>query len=131
MSRAENTIIEAQAFLGDDLELTRLDQIFDLQRLLGPVIAYKVLLGIAINSADPKEQRLAASQLLTASGEEPARVAERLRASIFRDLTLSQLEAVIQTGITDPQAAIDALQGNGYIEEALEEVSLGTSATQS
>jgi hypothetical protein len=106
MSQAEETISEAQAFLGDGLELSRLDQIYDLQKLLGPVIAYKVLLGIVINSGDPKEQRLAASKLLDSAGESAERVAERLRASVFRDLSLSDLEAIIQTGHTDLSKAV-------------------------
>ena len=108
-NKASDTIEEAASFLGDDLQFDRLDQIYDLQRLIGPVIAYKILLSLAINSSDPKEQRLAASQLLDTGGEPAEMIANRLRKSIFSELSLVQLEAVIQTGITDPQKAIEAL----------------------
>ncbi len=107
---ATDTISQAAGFLGEDLEFKRLDQVYDLQRLIGPVIAYKILLNLAINSVDPKEQRLAASQLLDTGGESAEAIANRLRKSIFKELTLQQLEAVIQTGITDPEKALEALE---------------------
>lgn len=110
MNTSNQTIEQAQAFIGDDLKLDRLDQIFDLQRLLGPVIAYKVALGVAVNSKDPKVQLSAARTLLDATGEDPSTIAERLRASLFKDLTLQQLEAVVQTGITDPEEAVKKLR---------------------
>lgn len=110
MARAAKTIDAAQEFVGKDLQFDRLDQVYDLQRLVGPVIAYKVLLEIAINSEDAKERRLAASQLVSAADEDPERIAERLRASIFHDLSLEDLEAVVQTGITDPAEAVAKLR---------------------
>ena len=91
---------------GDSLDLSRLDQIFDLQRLMGPVIAYKRLLEIIINTSDEKEARMAAAKILDHSGEEPERIADRLRASIFSELSIEELQAVIQTGVTDPERAI-------------------------
>lgn len=109
MSKVSDSIEQAQGFLGDDIEFTRLDQIFELQRLIGPVVAYKILLGIAINSADDKERRLAASKILDAAGEEPEVVAARLRASIFKDMTIQELEAIVNTGITDPEEAVTKL----------------------
>jgi len=107
MAKVTKHIESAQEVIGgDNLDLSRLDQIFDLQRLMGPVIAYKSLLEIVINSSDDKERRMAAAKLLDHSGEEPERIAERLRASIFSELTLEELQAVVQTGVTDPKAAI-------------------------
>lgn len=105
-----NFIDQAQAVLGEDLQLDRLDQIYDLQRLIGPVIAYKILLEISINSVDAKERRMAASKLLDAVTEDPERIADRLRASVFSDLSLEQLQAIVQTGITDPAEALKRLQ---------------------
>lgn len=107
---SDGTIEAAQSIIGEDMEFERLDQIYDLQRLIGPVIAYKILLEIAINSADSKEKRMAASKLIDAVNEEPERVAERLRASVFADLTLEQLQAVVQTGVTDPEEAVRRLK---------------------
>ena len=109
MVSADSTIKEAQSFIGDDITYERLDQVFDLQRLMGPVIAYKILLEIAINASDTKERRLAASQLLNSASEAPEKLAERLRASVFSSLSLEQLQAVIQTGITDPEKAIQKM----------------------
>lgn len=106
----DGTIQAAEHFVGSGMKFDRLDQIFDLQRLMGPVIAYKILLEIAINSGDAKEKRLAASKLLDAVNEDPDKIAERLRASIFHDIELDQLEAVVQTGITDPEEAIRRLR---------------------
>ena len=104
-----NSIEQAEAFIGTQLQFDRLDQIFDLQRLMGPVIAYKILLEVAINSSDVKERRMAASKLLDAAGEDPEAIANRLRQSIFSELSLYQLQAVVQTGITDPEDAVKAL----------------------
>lgn len=111
-TKADKTIEAAEAFIGGGggMKFDRLDQIFDLQRLMGPVIAYKILLEVAINSADVKERRLAASQLLASVDEDPGRIAERLRSSIFHDLSLDELQAVVQTGITDPQEALKRLK---------------------
>ena len=106
MASADKTIEAAQQFIGADLDFSRLDQIFDLQRLIGPVIAYKILLELAINAEDAKERRLAASQLLTNAKEDPEKVAERLRASIFHTLSLEDLQNIVQSGITDPEAAV-------------------------
>ncbi len=114
--KTDKTIEAAEAFIssdGDGLQFDRIDQIFDLQRLMGPVIAYKVLLDIIINSADVKERRMAASRLLDSAGEDPEKIAGRLRASIFHDLTLEQLQAVVQTGITDPEKAVAKLKAVG------------------
>lgn len=114
--KTDKTIEAAEAFIshGDGgLKFDRIDQIYDLQRLMGPVIAYKVLLDITINSADAKERRMAASRLLDSAGEDPERIASRLRASIFHELTLEELQAVVQTGITDPEAAVERLKEVG------------------
>ena len=102
----DKTIEAAQAILGEDLEFSRLDQVSDLQRLMGPVIAYKILLELSINASDPKEQRLAAAKILDSSKEDPEKISQRLRKSIFSELTLDQLQAVVQTGITDPDKAV-------------------------
>ncbi len=104
-----NGISQAEAFIGSGIEFDRLDQIFDLQRLMGPVIAYKILLEVAINSSDVRERRMAASRLRDSVGEDPEKIANRLRQSVFSDLSLEQLQAVVQTGITDPEVAVEAL----------------------
>lgn len=106
------TIAAAQEIVtdGDSLDLSKLDRIYDLQRLLGPILAYKVLLEISVNSADSRERRQAATTILNASSEDPERIADRLRASIFQDLSLDQLNAIVQTGITDPEQALAKLE---------------------
>ena len=54
--KLDKSLEAAQEVIGGDaLDLSRLDQIFDLQRLIGPVIAYKRLLEIVIGSGDDKE----------------------------------------------------------------------------
>ena len=106
VAQTDKTIEAAQAILGEDLEFSRLDQVSDLQRLMGPVIAYKILLELSINASDPKEQRLAAAKILDSSKEDPEKISQRLRKSIFSELTLDQLQAVVQTGITDPDKAV-------------------------
>lgn len=106
------TIAAAQQIVtdGDDLDLSKLDRVYDLQRLLGPILAYKVLLEISVNSADSRERRQAATTILNASNENPEKIADRLRASVFQDLTLDQLNAIVQTGITDPEVAMARLK---------------------
>lgn len=120
MSKVDKTVQEAQSFLGDDLQLTQLHQVFDLQHLMGPVIAYKVLLHQVMNG-DPQTRLKAAKILLDASGEPPEKIADRLRASIFKDLSLAQLEAIVQTGITDPAKALEALGSASYIQPSSQE----------
>lgn len=109
----DSTIEAAQTIVSGDggLDLSRIDRIYDLQRLLGPVIAYKILLEISINSGDAKERRMAASKLLDSASEDPEKIADRLRASIFHDLSLEELQAIVQTGITDPEEALERLKG--------------------
>lgn len=111
-AKLDSTIKAAQQIVtdGEELDLSKLDRIFDLQRLLGPVLAYKVLLEISVNSADARERRQAATTILSAADESPEKISERLRASVFQDLTLEQLNAIVQTGITDPEAALRKLQ---------------------
>lgn len=110
MSKVADVFKEAEAFLGSGIDLSRLDQIYDLQRLLGAVVAYKVLLGIAVNGADAKERRMAAAKLLDSTSEPPEQIVERLRSSIFQNMSLQELEAIIQTGITDPAKAVQAVR---------------------
>lgn len=109
MSTPDKSIEQAEAIIGSGVSFDRLDQIFELQRLMGPVIAMKILLEVAINSADPKERRMAAAKILDAADEPPEQIALRLRASLFKDLSMEQLGAVIQTGITDPEKAVEAI----------------------
>lgn len=114
--KTDKTIAAAEQFIGGaegGLKFDRIDQIFDLQRLMGPVIAYKVLLDITINSVDPKEQRMAASRLLDSAGEDPEKIAARLRASIFHEMSLEELQAIVQTGVTDPEEAVRRLKAVG------------------
>ena len=92
MAKTNNSIEAAQAIIGDELDLSRLDQIYDLQRLMGPVIAYKRLLEIIINTKDEKEARQAAQALLTTASEDPEKIADRLRASVFSDISIEELE---------------------------------------
>lgn len=107
MSKLDSNIKTAEDIIGgESLDLSRLDQIFDLQRLMGPVIAYKALLEIVVNSTDDKERRMAAAKILDHSEEDPQRIADRLRSSVFSELSLEELQAVVNTGITDPDKAI-------------------------
>jgi hypothetical protein len=106
----DNSLSQAESYVGSGITFDRLDQIFDLQRLFGPVIAYKILLEIAINAEDVKERRQAASKLLDATSEEPEKIASRLRESIFSSLSLAELEAMVQTGVTDPELAVEKLK---------------------
>lgn len=110
MASRNDAVEAAEAFIGSGIQFDRLDQINDLQRLFAPVIAFKVLLELMINAADPKERRLAASQILQSTSEDPEKIALRLRASIFKDLSLEDLQAVVQTGITDPIEAVKAVK---------------------
>lgn len=107
---ADKTIQAAQEFVGEGLDFSRLDQIFDLQRLLGPVLAYKVLLDLAVNAATAGDKLKAANSLLTHAKEDPEKLAERLRASVFHDLSLEDLQAMISSGITDPARAAAKLK---------------------
>ena len=47
---------------------------------------------------------------MSLADEDPERIADRLRASIFHDLSLEDLEKIIQSGITDPAKAAEKLK---------------------
>lgn len=87
-----------------------LESIFDSQRLIGVVLAQMSLLDIMVNSASGEERRKAAYQFLRSVDEDPERIADRLRASAFQDMSLEQLEDIVRTGEMDPEEAKEKLR---------------------
>lgn len=81
----------------------RLDEMYDLLKLLGVVLGYIALLEEAVDGLDPKS-RVSAARALVSLKEDPESIAERLRRSPFADLNVEQLQAIVhkvKSGETD------------------------------
>lgn len=102
-----DSIETAEALMEAGFSLEGLDATHDMQRLMGPIIGMKVLLEVAVDSPSAEERRKAASQLVRAVDEEPEEIADRIRQSAFKDLSIDELRAVVSTGILDPEKALE------------------------
>lgn len=74
----------------------KLDEIHDLLRLLGVVLGQVALLDVATDPNARAQARVAAARALTDLHESPEKIAERLRRSPFADLTVAQLEGIVE-----------------------------------
>lgn len=106
-----DSIETAEALMEAGFSLDGLDAIHDAQRLIGPIIGMKILLETAVEGTDLEERRKAATQLIKSVDEEPEDIADRIRQSAFKDLSIDELRAVVSTGILDPEKALEEFDG--------------------
>lgn len=86
---------------------TSLDQLHNLLGLLGAVLGQITLLEVATDPLATPAARVAAARQLVQSGEDPQSLAARLRASPFVDLSVSDLERIVQELKTRETRKID------------------------
>lgn len=92
-------------------DLKRLDHTHEMLRLLGAVLGRKALLELVVES-ESEQIRVSAAKELVKLGEDPDRIVERLRSMPFQDMSMSELEALVENGELDTDIAIQALQGD-------------------
>lgn len=108
---AIDDIETAEELMKAGFSLDGLDALHDAQRLIGPIIGYYVLLRTATGSPSVEERRKAAKALVKEVSEDPEQIADRIRQSAFKDLSLDELEAVVATGELDPERAVEKFNG--------------------
>lgn len=77
-------------------ELDRLDKVYDTLRLLGVVLGHMALLKLATDPEADSRARVSAARALLLTRESPESIAERLRRSTLANLTVAQLETMVQ-----------------------------------
>lgn len=90
-----------------------IDETHDTLRLLGMVLAQTALLEMVTDKKSDPKARVSAARALLMTKESPEAIAERLRRSLFRDLTVEQLESMImqvKEGKTDIHSALSHLR---------------------
>lgn len=77
-------------------ELDRLDKVYDTLRLLGVVLGHLALLKLATDPTADSRARVSAARALLLTRESPESIAERLRRSQLANLTVAELETMVQ-----------------------------------
>ncbi len=102
--------------LADGFQPKRLDEMYDLLKLVGVVLGQIALLEEAVDGADPKA-RVSAARVLVSLKEDPAAIAERLKRSPLADLNIEQLQRIVQgvkSGETDVGKLIQEVKDGTY-----------------
>lgn len=81
--------------LGNNFTPTHIGEVHEQLKLLGLVLGRFVLLEVAANSADDKA-RVTAARALATLKESPSDIAERLRRSPFANLTVHELQDIVE-----------------------------------
>lgn len=92
-----------------DVSVERLDYVREQLRLIGAVVGLKALLEVAVESSSDTA-RVSAARSLASLDEDPEDIAARLRSAPWADLSVEELEAMIQTGEVDPERAREKLK---------------------
>ena len=95
--------------VAEGLALNRMDFLYDQLRLVGAVMGLRALVE-TVTFSDNDSARVAAARLLMDLKEDPADLVERLKAAPFSDLTMDQLEHVVDRltgGETDLSSLIE------------------------
>jgi hypothetical protein len=90
--------VSAPAALADVLAFPTAENLstsYDLLKLIGVVVGQMQLLSLAVNSTDSKAA-VSAARALASLKEDPAEIAERLKAGPFAGLTTADLRRVVE-----------------------------------
>lgn len=74
----------------------RLDQAYDVLKLLGAVLGRYALLKVVTDPRADDKNKVSAARALVSLKERPDEIALRLRASQFADLSIDELQAIVQ-----------------------------------
>ncbi len=76
------------------LSLSRMDFLYDQLKLVGAVMGLRALVEV-VTFGENETARVAAARILTTLDEDPEQISERLKSAPFADLSMDQLEHVI------------------------------------
>lgn len=85
---------QLKALVEEGLSLPRMDFLYDQLRLVGAVMALRTLLEV-VTFGEHEPSRVSAAKMLMDLKEDPEVLAERLKSAPFADLTMPQLEHVV------------------------------------
>jgi hypothetical protein len=81
----------------DGYQPKKLDELYDMLKLLGVVLGQIALLEVVSNPVSNDEKaKVAAARALISLKEDPESIAERLRRSPFAELTIEELHGIVQ-----------------------------------
>jgi len=115
-----NTPDKLQELVEQGLSLNRMDFLYDQLRLVGAVMGLRALVEV-VTFGENESARVSAAKMLMELKEDPQDIVDRLKAAPFSDLSMPQLEHVL-----------DRLTGGGetdlkkLIDEAREKVPITT-----
>jgi hypothetical protein len=95
------------------LSLNRMDFLYDQLRLVGSVMGLRALVEV-VTFGDNESARVSAAKMLMDLREDPQDIVDRLKAAPFADLSMDQLEHVLDRfggGETDLKKLIDEARG--------------------
>ena len=103
---------QLKALVEEGLSLNRMDFLYDQLRLVGAVMALRTLLEV-VTFGESESARVTAAKMLMDLKEDPEVLSERLKSAPFADLTMPQLEHVVDRltgGETDLKKLIEEAQ---------------------
>jgi hypothetical protein len=109
--KGDAAVTELTSLLQDGFQPKKLDELYDMMKLLGVVLGYQALLEAATSGTE--KERVPAARALINLKEDPEAIAERLRRSPFADLTVVQLSAIVEkmkSGETDIQKLVEEVK---------------------
>jgi hypothetical protein len=74
----------------------KLDQVYDLLKLMGLVLGHSTLLAVATDVTAEAAARVSAARALINIKEDPQVIGERIRRSTFADLSVDKLKSIVR-----------------------------------
>lgn len=82
--------------LESGIDPSRIDQVYDMLKLMGLVLGHSTLLAVATNPAAEAKDRVAAAKSLIHIKDSPEDIAERLQKSKLADLSVDELKTIVR-----------------------------------
>src|SRR5262245_49866510 len=82
--------------LQSGVDSNRIDQVYDLLKLMGLVLGHSALLAVATDPAAEAKDRVAAAKSLVNIKENPEEIAERLQRSKLAGLSVDELKTIVR-----------------------------------
>jgi hypothetical protein len=110
-------VVSLEKLLQSGIDASKLDQAYDALKLMGLVLGHITLLEVANDREADEGARVSAARALTSIKEPPEAIAERIRTSSFKDLSVDELKAMLEK-LIQGQSVTSLIQGpeDGNIE---------------
>src|SRR5512142_1080048 len=82
--------------LQSGVDTSRIDQVYDLLKLMGLVLGHSALLAVATDPEAEAKDRVAAAKSLINIKENPDEIAARLQKSKLADLSVDELKGIVR-----------------------------------